>query len=196
MPTTANLLSHLRTFHKGKTPLLALADNIGGTLRCLETVAERSGGEYPTARLVWDLYENAVQTISGLRQHDGIVLPSLPTDPVRGVQPRISLARLRDWLIRANSFGSRPGDAGTAGEAGVTVGLEPLTGSQREVWDLLENRILMAKEIAIELLEDRTKEEAIRKRIGRMRQVGWLVLNKGQRGFYRPDAPPPDFPGF
>ncbi|MEE8092900.1 MAG: hypothetical protein V3T47_01570 [Gammaproteobacteria bacterium] len=76
------------------------------------------------------------------------------------------------------------------------MGLEPLTDSQREIWDLLQNRILTAKEIAVELLEGRTKEGAIRKRICRMKQVGWLLLNKGQRGYYRPDAPPPDFQGF
>ena len=195
MPTTAYLLSNLRKFHKGKSPLLALADDIGGSLRFLERVAERSGGEYPTARLLWDLYVNAVQTISGLRQHDGIVLPSLPTDPL-SMPPRTRLARLRDWLIRASSFGNRPIDAGTAGEAGVTVGLKPLTVGQLEIWKLLQNRILTAKEIAIELLGDRTKEGAILKRICRMKKAGWLLDNTGQRGFYRPGAPPPDFQGF
>lgn len=195
MPTTAKLLKKLHTFHKGKTPVLALADDIGGTIRCLETVTERYGVGYPSEGLVWALYENAVQTISGLRQHEGLILPSLPTDPV-GVPPRVRLAKLRDWLIRARNSRKRPTNAGTAGKAEVTVGLEPLTDSQREVWDLLKNRILMAKEIAIELLGDRTKEEVIRKRIWRMKQAGWPLPNKGQRGFYRPDAPPTDFQGF
>lgn len=194
MPTTANLLKKLHRFHKGKTPVLALADDIGSTLRCLETVTEQYGVGYPSEGLVWALYENAIQTISGLCQHEGLILPSLPTDPAN-VPPRVHLARLRDWLIRASRFGAGLPDTGAAGEAGVTVGLEPLTDGQREIWVLLKYRILTAKEIAIELFKDLTKEECVRKRISRMKKAGWLIRNKGQRGYYRPDALPPEFQG-
>ncbi len=101
MPTTAYLLSSLDTRYSGRSPLRALADSIGATLRCLERVAEKRQGEFPTLQLVWDVYENALQTVCGLRQRMGMAMPPLPPIPANA-PPRVALATVRDWLIQVD----------------------------------------------------------------------------------------------
>lgn len=101
MPTTAYLLSSLGTRYPGRSRLRALADSIGATLRCLERVAEKRQGEFPTLQLVWDVYENALQTICGLRQRKGMTIPALPHIPA-DAPPRVALATVRDWLIQVD----------------------------------------------------------------------------------------------
>lgn len=71
----------------------------------------------------------------------------------------------------------------------ATNRLRPLPPESADIWSLLSGRILNAAELADELDRDET---AIRKTIQRMRRDGRNVSNIGQRGYFRPDAPPAD----
>ena len=217
MPTTAYLLESLRTLHPGRSPLTALADSIGANLRCLERVAEKRQNEFPTLQLFWDVYQNVLQTVCGLRQREGMTLPALPAVPAHA-PPTVALATVRDWLIRTDGTASQSGlasgqpeeslenrDRGPRSDpapAGLVRGdpkkpraHKALTDAQREVWLLLDNREMSAKEIAVKLGDGWSKADAIRKRIAAIRQAGWRIEWMPGRGYYRPDAPPPDFPG-
>ena len=191
MPSTAYLLKSLRTFHPGRSPLIALADSIGSTLRCLERVAENSSGEYPSQQLLWDVYENALQTLSGFRQRENINLPPAPATPANA-PPTVLLATIHDWLIQidrpaAQATHAEPIDQARAPKA-LAVG-------RRQVWDLLRNRVMAAKEISVKVYGNPLKEDAIRKRIAAIRQAGWRIEWMPGLGYYRADAPPPDFTG-
>lgn len=67
-----------------------------------------------------------------------------------------------------------------------------LTVEQREVWELLENCAMTAKEIAKKLkIESYNAEDVIHGRIHRIRAAGWVIeKGTGNSGYYRPDAPP------
>lgn len=70
-------------------------------------------------------------------------------------------------------------------------GLAPMTDDQREIWDALDGRILMAKEFA-HYLGKRISAEAARKRIEAIQATGRKVSNHPKLGYFRPDRPPPD----
>lgn len=72
--------------------------------------------------------------------------------------------------------------------------VDPLPEAQREVWDLLQSRCLSAKQIAMHLLKHPSHEAAIRKRVQDLnRRSGYRVENKRGHGYFRPDAPPPEW---
>ena len=73
----------------------------------------------------------------------------------------------------------------------ATAPIKPLSERQEEVWSRLNCRILSAKEIATDVYGDYTKEDAVRKVISAIRGAGREILHVS-RGYYRPDAPPPD----
>jgi len=66
----------------------------------------------------------------------------------------------------------------------------PLPDDQQEIWDLLENHIFTAKQLAKRVLAAPISEEAIRKRIQAIRGSKRKIENKRSVGYYRPDAPP------
>jgi len=66
----------------------------------------------------------------------------------------------------------------------------PLPDSQQEIWDLLENHIFTAKELATRVLGAPISDEAIRKRIQAIRKSKRKIEYKRGVGYYRPDAPP------
>lgn len=68
----------------------------------------------------------------------------------------------------------------------------PLTPLLRKVWDALKNRARTCPQLAKELMNSRTKEDAIRKRITAIRNRGWCIEHVAGLGFYRSDAPPPE----
>ncbi len=194
MPSTAYLLRSLRTFHPGRSPLIALADSIGSTLVCLERVAQKSKGKYPTQQLLWDVYKNALQTVSGFRQREKINLPPAPTTPANA-PPTVLLATIRDWLIQIDRPTAQATRAERIDQAKGAGAPKALTDARREVWDLLRNRVMAAKEISVKVFGNGLKEDAIRKRIAAIRKAGWRIEWMAGRGYYRPDAPPPDFTG-
>ncbi|MBK6940911.1 MAG: HTH domain-containing protein [Planctomycetes bacterium] len=67
--------------------------------------------------------------------------------------------------------------------------LRPLPPEGAEIWKLLAGKVLSATELAKTLDRDET---TIRKTIQRMRRDGRMISNVGQRGYFRPDAPPAD----
>ncbi len=194
MPTTAYLLASLATCYPGRSPLRALADSIGATLRCLERVAEKRQGGYPTQRLIWDVYQNALQTVSGFRQRANMSLPPVPTAPANA-PPTVLLATIRDWLVQIDRPAAQATHAKHIDQAKHAGAAKALTDARRQVWDLLRNRVMAAKEISVKVFGNGLKEEAIRKRIAAIRQAGWRIQWMPGLGYYRPDAPPPDFTG-
>ena len=67
----------------------------------------------------------------------------------------------------------------------------PMTFEGRRVWNALAYNILSAEEIAL-ALKGKHKAGAITKRIERLNKDGYDILNLQNRGYYRPDAPPPE----
>jgi hypothetical protein len=66
----------------------------------------------------------------------------------------------------------------------------PLPDDQQEIWDLLENHIFTAKQLAKRVLAAPISEEAIRKRIQAIKGSKRKIENKRGVGYYRPDALP------
>ena len=191
MPSTAYLLRSLRTYYPGRSPLVALADSIGSTLHCMDRVAQKSRGKNPTQPLLWDLYKNVLQTLSGLRQRERVNVPPLPATPANA-PPTVLLATIRDWLIQVDGSTVQGPVPNPLTEPKIGSHQRPCTDAQREVWDLLENRAMLAKEISVKLFGDGSREDAIRKRIAAARRAGWRIDGVRGLGYFRPDAPPRD----
>ena len=91
----------------------------------------------------------------------------------------------------------RPATSARSASGATTVptasaGLPP---AQQKVWDLLEGRVLLGKQIAHELCGRHDAEDAIRKRIASIRKNGRKIENRPGLGYYRPDAPPTEWTG-
>ena len=71
-----------------------------------------------------------------------------------------------------------------------SAGTQPLTSDQELIWNVLAQDILIGKEIAVRIGLHASDEDAIRKRIYRMRQTGWRIETIPGRGYWRPDAVP------
>ncbi len=86
-------------------------------------------------------------------------------------------------------------NANTADEVVVIQPPKPLTEGQQYVWDVLEGRVLTANEIVAALKEERkheTSEGNVRQTIAKLRGASYCVKHRNGRGYFRPDAPPPD----
>ncbi len=105
------------------------------------------------------------------------------------------LATIRDWLIQIDRPAAQATRAEPIDQAKGAGAPKALTDARREVWDLLRNRVMAAKEISVKVFGNGLKEDAIRKRIAAIREAGWRIEWMAGRGYYRPDAPPPDFTG-
>lgn len=71
---------------------------------------------------------------------------------------------------------------------------KPMSGGQKQVWDLLENCALTGSEL-VKALKQRGVESSdgmVRQHIHNLKQTGFAVENRRGRGYYRLDAPPPD----
>lgn len=70
----------------------------------------------------------------------------------------------------------------------------PLRKGELAVWNALEGRILTGAELAMELGLGTNGEYVVRNRIAGIRKNRGedVVKSKRGRGYYRPDAPPPD----
>lgn len=76
--------------------------------------------------------------------------------------------------------------------AGQSMQLEPLTEALQEVWDLLSGRLLSDRDLAKMVRSAPVTADSIRKRIQGLNNCSRLVENVRGRGYFRPDAPPPD----
>jgi hypothetical protein len=79
------------------------------------------------------------------------------------------------------------------GERVPGIPLATLTDALQEVWDKLANRFATGKELAKEILGDALRDGVIRKRIAEIRKTGREIRLRPSLGYYRPDAPPPEF---
>lgn len=68
----------------------------------------------------------------------------------------------------------------------------PLTDRQRELWNALDGCILSAKELAADK-ELTSTEDAVTHLVAAIRKRGRGIETVPGRGYYRPDAPPPEF---
>ena len=101
---------------------------------------------------------------------------------VRGIQ--------HSMLNLDAGFRSAPKPVSTPRELAAGVNPALLPEALQSVYDLLNGRVLSAKEIASHL-DDGTKEGAVFKRIGRLKSVyGIQIANQPGQGYYRLDAPP------
>lgn len=66
----------------------------------------------------------------------------------------------------------------------------PLTKEQQEIWNALEGKALMAKELVKVVEGGPISESAIEKRIKAINKTRRVIKNRRCLGFYRPDAPP------
>lgn len=66
----------------------------------------------------------------------------------------------------------------------------PLSEALQEIWDLLEGKALLGKELARLVAGGPVSQDSIRKRIVAIRTTGRSIVNKRPFGYYRPDAPP------
>jgi len=110
---------------------------------------------------------------------------------------RISASEAAAWLERhafpipADLKALLPRDRnGTAAPTATeTSPSRPLPEGTAEVWEALNGQMLTAKEIAQKL---RITEDAVRKRVARLREDGRTLDNRRGSGYFRPDAPPPN----
>ena len=65
-----------------------------------------------------------------------------------------------------------------------------LADGERELWDALDGGAMTAKELTAHL--DRPSEEAVRQQIASIRHKCYEIVWCAGRGYYRPDALPPD----
>ncbi len=198
MTSLPPLFKRVQAPRPGQSTLQSFAREVGAIQDFLDRIAHIYGGDRPSTGLQWDVVKQVLRTLSWLRLREGWVIPTAPAVP-SNAPPAVVLAILGDWLITAEGdnnrketkpitaaeeIGGKPKSAGK---------IKALTTVQAEVWELLKHRSMTASEISIELLGDQTGEDAMRKRIFDMNKAGWRVSNKRGRGYYRPDALPPDF---
>ena len=70
-----------------------------------------------------------------------------------------------------------------------------MTAGQKRVWDLLEHRALNGKELVKAIKKEYdayASEVAIRQQVRKMKNRGYKIENTPGRGYWRPDARPPD----
>jgi biotin operon repressor len=105
-------------------------------------------------------------------------------------------AQAAEWLVKEDY--DLPDDLKKYAKSGETVepnqNKAPLPDAQQAVWDLLKNKAMSAKEIA-QALQGGISPEAIIKRISAIRKNGRKISNQLGRGYWRPDAPPPEDTG-
>jgi biotin operon repressor len=111
---------------------------------------------------------------------------------------RITLSEAHQWLtshgftppadLLALLGGSAPPAPAAARAAPAAPQLAPIPESARAVWDALHRTALTAKELAQQL---GSSEDAMRKRVDALRELGYDIRNQRGAGYYRPDAPPP-----
>ena len=118
MPSPPRLFKLAQERRHGQSPLRAFANDVGATQHILDRVAEKHGGTLPSAGLQWDVYKQAVQTLSWLRLNEGLDIPPAPTAP-SDAPPGVALATLRDFLITAQND-DKP------------KGTEPITATDRD----------------------------------------------------------------
>lgn len=112
----------------------------------------------------------------------------------------LSLAGAISWL-RAEKYelpDCLNGEASNVDVEAPTSGSDspgPLTTARQEVWDLLKHEALLGKEIAARVCGSAVSEDSIRKRISAIRAAGRVIESRPGIGYYRPDAPPPDWTG-
>jgi hypothetical protein len=69
----------------------------------------------------------------------------------------------------------------------------PLPEPCQMVYVMLEGNILKAKDIAVQIGLEPSDEDVVRKRIDRIRKTGREISNRRGVGYFRPDAPPPQW---
>ena len=136
-----------------------------------------------------DWYSPARDGTSHIRWHwDRIVGCATQLPDVFDCRIRIT-QRGRTMLARLE--GQTSLNAGPRGAEDLSAQSEvrPMTDGQKRFWDALEGRILTGKKLASEL---GTSEETVRQWKRELVHAGHRVDNRPGRGYYRPDAPPPD----
>ena len=106
--------------------------------------------------------------------------PSLPQRPKRAKDHRVAWEQLREWCIPAE----RP-----SGSAAKLKRL--MTKGQKGLWDALAGHVMDAKELAAEEMLN-TSENVIRQWVGDLKAAGYNIDHRSGRGYFRPDAPPPE----
>ncbi len=126
----------------------------------------------------WDEYASALREAVKLADEYAVEEPPIFKRDTDGSGPNAAacLAELEAWCLKRQY---------------KTCPFPPLTDALREVWALLEGKMLSAKEIATKLAVQ-TSAEAIRHRIMKIRKTGRRIENYGVSGYWRPDALPPE----
>jgi len=130
--------------------------------------------------------------------------PTLPTPPsleaARSEGVITVLGDLATWCRRAVQVGGSVKEGGSDSVAPDTNRVEdepiapvllPKTDAGLELWRKLEGVALSAKELS-NALDGKPSESAVMKRIKKLRDSGFEVLQRPGRGYYRPDNPPSD----
>ena len=118
MPSLPLLFKRGQEHRHGQSPLRAFSNDVGANQHVLDRVAEKHGGTLPSAGLQWDVYKQAIQTLSWLRLNEGLDIPPAPTAP-SDAPPGVALATLRDFLITAHKDDN-------------PKGTEPITATDQE----------------------------------------------------------------
>lgn len=93
-----------------------------------------------------------------------------------GVPVLVARSRLQAVLLELRQFASLlPPPA-----------LEPLTESQQEIWDLLEQGPMTIKDLMPKLASQGITEAAVRDRIYKIMKTGRVILHRAGVGYYRP----------
>lgn len=158
-----------------------------------EWMMDYSGHDNPSHEGSWFLLKMATkQDLSGppCDQFDsnsfGIKLS--PPEAVRWFR-RHDYSVPPDLCDLARTFKKR-GDEGDDNDQLLPVGT--LTPQQQRIWDLLQNKAMIGKELAKEIYNDPSCSTAIRKHIEAIRRTGRTVSNQKPFGYIRPDALPPE----
>lgn len=93
-----------------------------------------------------------------------------------------------DLLELAKAFKGRGADDDV--EVGSNDGNRPLTPAQQKIWDMLEGKAMLGKELAQAVYGDVKRAGAVRKQIEGIRKTGRTIDSKRGFGYFRPDAPP------
>ncbi len=123
----------------------------------------------------WIYYEKALRRATSLYED---FLPSKKPPSTHPPTPEVGLAELHKWCIESyfDLVDKKNNDH-----------LVPLSEAEKDVWDELKGRILNSAELGKRL--DRTPD-SIREKIAGIRVTGRKIENRGNCGYYRPDAPP------
>ncbi len=96
---------------------------------------------------------------------------------------------LADLVERSCVTSDKNEAAEGAGGGKTAAARRPMTDGQKRLWDALEGQVLSAKELAREL---DSSEDTVRQWVRELRAARYSIDRRSGRGYFRPDAPPPE----